>query len=83
LKNYTTWTWHSEVLELPYASEQDQCEYSKLYSEDYMDDMIRDIGGESVHQAHVFDSLKDDSGTELYPVVQVSHVCQQYYGYLI
>ena len=32
-----------------------------------MDDMIRDIGGESVHQAHVFDSLKDDSRTELYP----------------
>ena len=37
------------------------------FSEDYMDDMIRDIGGESVHQAHVFDSLKDDSLTELYP----------------
>jgi len=32
-----------------------------------MDDMIRDIGGESIHQAHVFDSLKDDSLTELYP----------------
>jgi len=32
-----------------------------------MDDMIRDIGGESVHQAHVFDSLKDDSLTQLYP----------------
>ena len=32
-----------------------------------MDDMIRDIGGESVHQAHVFDSLKDDSLIELYP----------------
>jgi len=28
--------------------------------------MIRDIGGESVHQAHVFDSLKDDSLTQLY-----------------
>jgi len=32
-----------------------------------MNDMIRDIGGESVHQAHVFDWLKDDSLTELYP----------------
>jgi len=29
--------------------------------------MICDIGGESFHQAHVFDSLKDDSLTELYP----------------
>jgi len=67
LNNYTTWTWHGEVLELPYASEQDQCEHSKLYFEDYMNDMIRDIGGESVHQAHVFDSLKDDSRKELYP----------------
>ena len=67
LKNYTTWTWHGEVLELPYASEQDQCEHSKLYSEDYMNDMIRDIGGESVHQVHVFDSLKDDSRKKLYP----------------
>jgi len=67
LKNYTTWTWHGEVLDLPYPFEQDQCEQSNLFSEDYMDDMIRDIGGESVHQAHVFDSLKDDSLTELYP----------------
>jgi len=32
-----------------------------------MDDMICDIRGESVHQTHVFDSLKDDSLTELYP----------------
>ena len=32
-----------------------------------MEDMICDIGGESFHQAHVFDSLKDDSLTELYP----------------
>ena len=67
LKNYITWTWHGEVLDLPYASEQDQCEHSNIYFEDYMDDMIRDIGGESVHQTHVFDSLKDDSLTEFYP----------------
>jgi len=67
LKNYTTWTWHGEVLDLPYASEQNKCEHSNLYYEDCMDDMIRDIGGESVHQAHMFDSLKDDSLTQLYP----------------
>jgi len=67
LKNYTTWTWHGEVLDLPHAFEQDQCEHSNLYSKDCMNDMICDIGGESFHQAHVFDSLKDDSLTELYP----------------
>jgi len=67
LKNYTTWTWHGEILDLIYASEQDQCEHSSLYSEDCMDDMIHDIGRESVHKAHVFDSLKDDSLTKLYP----------------
>ena len=76
LKNYTTWTWHGEVLDLPYASEKNKCEHSNLYPEDCMDDMICDIGGESVHQAHVFDSLKDDSLTQLYPVIQVSHICQ-------
>jgi len=65
LKNYTTWTWHGEVLDLPYASEQNQCEHSNIYSEDYMDDMISDIGGESV--PYMFDSLKDDSLTQLYP----------------
>jgi len=32
-----------------------------------MEDMIREIREESFHQAHVFDSLKDDSLTELYP----------------
>jgi len=60
LKKYTTWTWHGEVLDLPYAFDQDQCEHSNLYSKDYMDDMICDIREESVHQTHVFDSLKND-----------------------
>jgi len=32
-----------------------------------MEDMISDIGEDSFHQAHVYDSLKDDSVTELYP----------------
>ena len=32
-----------------------------------MEDMIRDIGEDSFHQAHVYDSLKDDPVTELYP----------------
>jgi len=32
-----------------------------------MEDMIRDIGEDSFHQARVYDSLKDDSVIELYP----------------
>jgi len=67
LKNYRTWTWHGRVLDLPYVSKQDKCEHSNLYYEDCMEGMICDIGEESFHQAHVFDSLKDDSLTELYP----------------
>jgi len=31
-----------------------------------MEDMIRDIREDSFHQAHVYDSLKDDLFTELY-----------------
>jgi len=61
LKNYTTWTWHCEVIDLPYVSEADQREHSNMYFEDCMEDMIRDIGEESLHQAHVYDSLKDNS----------------------
>jgi len=38
-----------------------------MYSEDCLEDMIRDIREDSFHQAHVYDSLKDDSVTELYP----------------
>jgi len=45
----------------------DQCEHSNIYSEDCMEDKIRDIGKESFHQAHVYDSLKHDSLIELYP----------------
>jgi len=40
--------------------------------------MIRDIGQDSFLQAHMCDSLKDDFETPFYPIVQVSHVCQQY-----
>jgi len=66
LKNYTTWTWHGEVIDLPYVSEADQCEHSNMYSEDCMEDMIRNIGEESFHQTHVYNSLKDISRTKLY-----------------
>ena len=32
-----------------------------------LEDMIRDIGEDGFHQAHVYDSLKDNSVIELYP----------------
>jgi len=67
LKNYTIWTWHGEVLEQYSSVSTSECQYSNVYSEDCIEDMIRDIGEESFHQAHVYDSLKDDSVTELYP----------------
>jgi len=52
LKSYTTWNWHGEVLDLPYVSTT-ECQYSNIYFEDCMEDMIRDIGEDSFHQAHV------------------------------
>jgi len=69
LKNYTTWTWHGEVLDLPYVSET-KCQHSNIYSKDCMEGVIHDIGGDSFHQAHVYDSLKDYSVTCI-PDVQV------------
>jgi len=67
LKSYTIWTWHGEVLEQYYSKSTIECEYSNVYYEDCMEDMICDIGEDSFHQAHVYDSLKDDLVTELYP----------------
>jgi len=67
LKSYTIWTWHGEVLEQYSSKSTTECEYSNVYFEDCMEDMIRDVGEDSFHQAHVYDSLKDDSVTELYP----------------
>jgi len=42
-------------------------QYSNIHSKDRMEDMIRDIGEDSFQQAHMCDSLKDDSKTPLYP----------------
>jgi len=42
-------------------------QHFNTYFEDCMEDMIRDVGEDSFHQAHVYDSLKNDSVTELYP----------------
>jgi len=67
LKSYTIWTWHGEVLEQYSSVSATECQYFNLYSEDCMEDMIRDIGEDSFHQAHVYGSLKDDPETKLYP----------------
>jgi len=66
LKIYTTWTWYGEVLDLPYVSEI-ECQHSKIYSKDYMENIIHDIGEDNFHQTYVYGSLKGDSITELYP----------------
>ena len=83
LNSYTTWTWHGEVIDLPYGSEADKSEYSNMYSKDCMEEMIRDIREENFQQTHVYDSLKDNSTTNLYPGCLSFSCCQQYYGYLI
>jgi len=82
-KSYTIWTWHGEVLKQYSSKSTNKCEYSNVYSEDCMEDVIHDIGEDSFHQAHVYDSLKDDSITELYPYCSTFSDCQQYCDYLI
>ena len=67
LKSYKAWTWHGEVIDLPYGSETDKSEYSNMYSEDCMEEMICDTREENFRQTHVYDSLKDNSTTDLYP----------------
>jgi len=64
LKNYIEWIWHWEFVNVTPLSD---CQYSNIHSEDRMEDMIRYIGQDSFQQAHMCDSLKDDSETPLYP----------------
>jgi len=66
LKRYTTWIWHGEVLDLPPISKS-KCKHSNIHFDDYMEDIIRDIEEDNFYQAHVYDSLKDDLETKLYP----------------
>ena len=53
LKSYTTWTWHGEVLNLPYISET-ECQHSNIHSKDCMKDMISYIREDSFHQTRVW-----------------------------
>ena len=63
LKNYTKWIWHGEFLDVTPLSDN---QYSNIHFEDRMEDMIRDVGEDSFQQAHMCDSLKDDSETPLH-----------------
>ena len=64
LKNYIKWIWHGEFVDVTSLSDG---QYSNIYSEDHVEDMICDIGEDSFQQPHMCDSLKDDSKTPLYP----------------
>ena len=48
-KNYTTWIWHSEVIDMQSGS---QSETFDVEMGDRLEDMIRDLGQESFQQAH-------------------------------
>ncbi|KAK7279834.1 hypothetical protein RJT34_24892 [Clitoria ternatea] len=49
-KNYTTWTWHGELMLIPIVSEAEEVNEEM---NDGLEDMIRDIGRESFERAHV------------------------------
>jgi len=64
LENYTTWTWHNELLHLPRL-----CGASKFVDfsmDDRLEDMICDVGAESFTDA-VFENISNDAETPLYP----------------
>jgi len=63
LKNYIEWIGHGEFVDVTPLSDD---QYSNIYSEARMEDMIRDIGEDSFQQAHMCDSLKDDFETPIY-----------------
>ena len=64
LKNYTTWTWHDELLDLPTVrGASKEVDFSV---DDRLEDMIRDVGAESFANA-VFENMSNDSETPLYP----------------
>ncbi|KAL6564960.1 hypothetical protein OROMI_016410 [Orobanche minor] len=59
--NYTIWIWHGELVDIP--TEDTHVDIDG----DQFEDMIRDVGEESFQRAHVYDALKSDSETPLYP----------------
>jgi len=64
LKNYTTWTWHGELLDLPIVREaSEEVDFSM---DDRFEDMICNVGAESFANA-VFENMSNDAETSLYP----------------
>jgi len=64
LKNYTTWTWHGELLDLPsaYGVSKD-VDFSM---DDRLEDMIRDVRAGSFANV-VIENMSNDAETPLYP----------------
>ena len=70
LKNYTTWTWHGELIDLR-SNEDEYFEQPHAYEDanmdDRLEDMIRDVGVQSFAQAHAYEEMSNDAETPLYP----------------
>nr|KYP54599.1 hypothetical protein KK1_000791 [Cajanus cajan] len=64
--SYTTWIWHGEDKETQTVA---QTEQGDVQMEDQIEDMLCDVGQEFFQQAqsHVYDTLKSDSETPLFP----------------
>jgi len=63
LKNYTAWTWHGELLDLPSVRRASECVDFSM--DDRLENMIRDVGAESFVEA-VFKNMSNDVETPLY-----------------
>nr|KYP35945.1 hypothetical protein KK1_042971 [Cajanus cajan] len=66
LTSYTTWIWHGEDKETQTMA---QIEQGVVKMEDQIEDMLHDVGQGFFQQAqsHVYDTLKSDSKTPLFP----------------
>jgi len=64
LKNYTTCTWHGELLDLP--SVRGASEFVDFSMDDRLKDMIHDVGAKSFANAN-FKNMSNDVETPLYP----------------
>ncbi|XP_058755972.1 uncharacterized protein LOC131629194 [Vicia villosa] len=63
-KNYTTWTWHGELLDPPKGFKKQKVD---VEMGDQLEEMIRDIGQDSFQRAYVYDTLCSDKEIPLYP----------------
>ncbi|XP_057422588.1 uncharacterized protein LOC130716624 [Lotus japonicus] len=62
-QNYTQWIWHGEVVTPSVSQREKVC----VDMDDWLEDMIHDIGEESFKRAHVYDTLCKDKEEPLYP----------------